>query len=363
MRLWGLPILLLPMAAGAQEGHWRVDLTGSRIEFDTASAVSAPSVSGLAEVQTPSFLGRFTGGVTGFEGGAWSLQGRADLSGLTAPLGAASPLRLEVSGSAGGARHSSRFGSFVARADVRLHLAGASAGLWTGLSGTTAHNSFDTAFVSGTAPSVGAWGRAGSLRVSASYQHLDLQGESFPEAVVSASHSSSHVDLAVYAGFRRAPEMSRLAEDEWVGGSLEAWVQPRMAVVLSVGSYPQELLQGLPGGRFVSLGFRIADRRKRPVPTRTLTTPVVFSEREARDGSVGFSVDGAATVEIAGDWNAWTPTPMTRSPSGRWILEADLEPGVYRFSLRVNGTQWVVPEEVPSMEDGFGGRVGLLIVS
>jgi hypothetical protein len=41
----------------------------------------------------------------------------------------------------------------------------------------------------------------------------------------------------------------------------------------------------------------------------------------------------------------------------------DLEPGVYRFNLRIDGTGWLVPSEVPSVDDGFGGHVGLLIVS
>jgi hypothetical protein len=28
----------------------------------------------------------------------------------------------------------------------------------------------------------------------------------------------------------------------------------------------------------------------------------------------------------------------------------------------VDGERWVVPDSVPSVDDGFGGRVGLLIV-
>jgi hypothetical protein len=68
-------------------------------------------------------------------------------------------------------------------------------------------------------------------------------------------------------------------------------------------------------------------------------------------------------VEIAGDWNGWQPAPISRDGSGRWMVPAHLEPGVYRFNLRVDGARWIVPEGVAQIEDGFGDRVGLLIIS
>jgi hypothetical protein len=77
---------------------------------------------------------------------------------------------------------------------------------------------------------------------------------------------------------------------------------------------------------------------------------------------VGFRVEDVSRVEVAGDWNGWVAEPLVRS-GGRWVMPAPLAPGVYRFNLRVDGERWIVPEEVPSIDDGFGGRVGLLIIS
>ena len=363
--LWCVVSMALGASPGvrAQEGHWQLDLTGSRIEFDTASATNAPSLAGLGEFQNRWFLGRLSGGLTGFESGAWSARGRIDASVLASPFGSTSPVRLEASGSGGGARHSSSFESLLGRGDLRIHLAGSDGGVWAGLSATGGKNSFDTSFVSGTAPSVGLWGRRGAFRGSASYQHVGFEGQRFPEASLTASHSSRYLDMTVYGGFREASSELDLDRELWAGGSLEAWFQPQMAVVLSVGNYPGELFQDLPGGRYVSIGFRIADRRKRRVPERSLTNPIVFSAADASEGAISFDLEGATMVEIAGDWNAWIPTRLRRTTSGRWALELDLEPGVYRFSLRINGNEWLVPEEAPSMDDGFGGRVGLLIVS
>ena len=74
-------------------------------------------------------------------------------------------------------------------------------------------------------------------------------------------------------------------------------------------------------------------------------------------------MDGAATVAVAGDWNGWEPAPLTRSPDGRWLLPRDLPAGVHRFNLLVDGERWIVPEGVPSVDDGFGGQVGLLVIA
>ncbi|MDX1648002.1 MAG: hypothetical protein R3304_12720, partial [Longimicrobiales bacterium] len=76
-------MLLLATAAQellAQTPRWEIDLNASRIQFDTASAVNAPSAAGLLEWRRPSLFGRLSGSVTGFENAGWSTQGRGDLA-------------------------------------------------------------------------------------------------------------------------------------------------------------------------------------------------------------------------------------------------------------------------------------------
>jgi hypothetical protein len=40
-----------------------------------------------------------------------------------------------------------------------------------------------------------------------------------------------------------------------------------------------------------------------------------------------------------------------------------LPPGVYRFNLIVDGERWIVPEGVTAVDDGYGGKTCLLVVS
>jgi hypothetical protein len=147
-----------------------------------------------------------------------------------------------------------------------------------------------------------------------------------------------------------------------MGASVAVWVHDQLAVLLSGGQYAPDIFQGIPGGEFISLGVRFAPRRVRPLaPAEPL--PLVLTAEVVRDGRLGFSLQSAQTVSIAGDWNGWQPVPMTRGADGRWLVPGEIPAGVHRFNLLVDGERWVVPDEVPAVEDGFGGEVGLLVIS
>jgi hypothetical protein len=353
---------LSPCIAAAQAPRWEVDLSGSRIEYDTAAALNAPSLSTLAEWLRPSLFGRVSASVTGFEGAGWSMQGRGDLAGWLSPLGAPSPLRFELAGTAGGSRHSSGFDSHLLRGDARLHLRGRAVGVWGGASLASARNSFDAASVTGVVPSAGAWVQTGPVRATVGYLHTRLSGETYPEVNGAVALSRGALDLTVYGGHRRSPFDGQGLDETWAGAAAAIWVHSNAAVTFSGGSYSADLFQGLPSGQFFSVGIRLTPRRSRPVPI-TAPAPIVYTPEAARAGSIGFRVQGASRVEIAGDWNGWQPTPLSRDASGRWLVPADLAPGVYRFNLRVDGERWIVPEGVAEIDDGFGDRVGLLIIS
>ena len=345
----------------AQAPRLEVDLNAMRIEYDTLAPLNAPSLSALTEWLGASTFARISGGVTGFEGAGWSLQGRGNLAGWLAPRGLLSPLRLELAGTAGGSRHSSGFDSFVTQADVRLHLRARSVGAWAGGSFALARNSFDSAAVDGVVPAVGAWAQTGGLRGTLSLLATRVDGETHPEASVALAYTRGLADVTLWAGVRRSPFEDAGLDEEWAGASASVWVTDHTALVVTGGRYSADVLQGLPGGSFVSIGLKLTPRRARPIPV-SAPAPIVYTREDARAGAIGFSLTDADSVEIAGDWNGWVPEPLSRDGTGRWVVPVGLEPGVYRFNLRVDGA-WVVPDEVPSIDDGFGGRVGLLIVS
>jgi hypothetical protein len=360
-----IPAALLcvwPAAEVEAQARLEVDVAGTRIAYDTLAPLNAPSVAALTEWQRSSLFARVSGSVTGFQDAGWSMQGRGDMAGWLSPFGAASPLRLELGGAVGGARHSSGFDSFLGRGDARLHVRRGGLGAWAGTSLAGARNSFDSAAVSGVVPNAGIWAQSGYVRATLSYQHTRISGDTYPEANLALTLSRGPADLTLYGGVRDSPFATDSWNERWAGASAVYWVTPNAALVASGGKYSADVLQGLPGGDFVSVGLRFTPRRVRPIPI-TAPAPIVYSSEEARRGSIGFEVAGATRVEIAGDWNGWELEPLARDASGRWVVPAGVAAGVHRFNLRVDGERWIVPEGVPSVDDGFGGVVGLLVVT
>ncbi len=344
-RTWWLGLicaLLLPLGASAQSPRWHVDLNGSRIEYDTLAAMNAPSLATAAEWQGTKLLARLAGSLTGFEGAGRTLQGRGDLVGWFSPAGVGSPLRLEVGGTLQGSSHSSGFDAYLAQAVSRVHFQRRDRGGWLGLGAGTSKNSLDPEAVVDLAPEVGGWVQLGPTRMVARYADIQVDGDRFPEATLSAVYSRGRVDVTAWAGLRGSP-YEGVDGDSWLAASATVWFRDQLALLLSGGTYAPDVLQG-------------------PLaPAAPL--PLMFTRETARSGAVGFSVEGARTVAIAGDWNGWQPTPLARADDGRWLLPTDLPPGVHRFNLLVNGEEWTVPEGIPSVDDGFGGQVGLLVIS
>ncbi len=353
--------LFLPLGASAQSPRWQVDLNGSRIEYDTLDALNAPSLATAVEWQSRVLLARLAGSLTGFEDAGRTLQGRGDVVGWFSPAGVRSPLRLEAGGSLQGSSHSSGFDAYLAQVAGRAHFQQRTAGGWVGLEAGTSKNSLDPEAVTNVSPEVGGWAQVGPTRLVARYADVRVEGDRFPEATVSALYSRGRWDVTAYLGVRGSP-YEEVDGDSWLAASATVWLQDRLALLLSGGTYAPDVLQGLPGGTFLSVGIRYAPRRVRPVaPAAPL--PLMFTRESARSGRVGFTVPNAGAVAIAGDWNEWQPTPLTRGDDGRWLLPSDVPAGVHRFNLLVNGEVWMVPEGIPAVDDGFGGQVGLLVIS
>jgi hypothetical protein len=346
----------------AQAPRWEVDLSASRIRFDTLAALNAPSLSSLVQWDRRDVLARLDASVTALEGAGWSTQGRGHLAGWLTPAGSGSPVRLELAGTAAGSRHSSGFESWVTRADARMHVLGPGIGAWGGAGVAAARSSYDSVAVAGVVPTLGIWGQRGAVRATLGYTHTVLEGESYPEASLVLAMSRSALDLTAYAGLRRSSLDEPAFDEEWLGASGAYWVGANAAIVVSGGRYSADVLQGLPGGSFVSIGIRLTPRRARPIPAMTVA-PIVYTVERVRSEGVTLRVPGARRVQIAGDWNGWELEPLERTASGEWRVPMDLEPGVYRFNLWVDGERWTVPEGVPVVEGGYGDEVGLLLIS
>ena len=70
----------------------------------------------------------------------------------------------------------------------------------------------------------------------------------------------------------------------------------------------------------------------------------------------------ARGINVVGDFNSWTPVPMTRAGNA-WSVTIPLPPGTYHFAFRSADGRWFVPESIAAtIDDGFGGRSALLVV-
>ena len=261
---------------------------------------------------------------------------------------------------ASGTHHSLDFRTASTRGEGRFHLGGRQVGGWLGVVGGTGWTSADERLVTGVGPTAGAWARYATTRAAVIVTHLRIEGQWFPEVNGRLTATAGPLDLMAWGGWRGAPDQSLVESDSWAGAGATAWVTPTVGVTVSGGRYASDLLQGLPSGQYLSAGLRLTSDRPLVPSVKPLGRPAY--ERENGAGTLRFRVPGVTRVAIAGQWNNWQPVPMEPGPGGTWTLRLALPTGVYRFNLVVDGETWIVPDGVPSVEDGYGGRVGLLIV-
>lgn len=74
---------------------------------------------------------------------------------------------------------------------------------------------------------------------------------------------------------------------------------------------------------------------------------------------------GARTVQVAGDFNGWSPerTPLEPLAGGAWTVTIPLRPGRYEYMFVVDEQQWIAdPFAAEQNDDGFGSRNAVLDV-
>jgi hypothetical protein len=70
----------------------------------------------------------------------------------------------------------------------------------------------------------------------------------------------------------------------------------------------------------------------------------------------------ARRAEVMGDFTDWNAISLTPAGTGRWTLPVALSPGVHHLNVRFDGGAWLVPSGAVAVDDGYGGRVGLIVV-
>jgi hypothetical protein len=300
-----------------------------------------------------------------FEGN-WSLQGQASGS-VFAPVSA---FVGEVAGFAGGSTHRDGSGTSELLLNARLHATHRLAEwfLGAGAGRTTFADESRTlllaeAGVDRSIPQGNATFTLTPVAMGDSIRYADGQ--------LAIAWQRGKYELGALAGARIGDQLTALGGTAraWANVSFTARLTSRAALLAGGGTYPIDPTQGFPGGRFISLGVRIAYPRR---PTRvadsgsvdTLQRPKVAFEVERHSGQVAFKVlaPTAQSVELTGDFSDWDPVQLTPAGDGWWTLTRSLSPGNYQVNLRLNRGKWEVPPGLLIMADEFGGSVGLLVL-
>jgi len=191
--------------------------------------------------------------------------------------------------------------------------------------------------------------------------------------------TADRLELGALLGARFGDRVTNVGTSARSWGSLSAvgWMTPRLALVANAGSYPIDPTQGFPGGRFVSLGLRLAMGRNHAAQPVPVTQPLPEAERPGTEavisafaaertspGVVTIRVNSprALAVEVSGDFTNWEPLQLERSTGGWWSRALPIPPGKYQMNVRLDGGKWLVPSGLLSIVDEFGGTVGLLVV-
>jgi hypothetical protein len=161
------------------------------------------------------------------------------------------------------------------------------------------------------------------------------------------------------------------------------WLASRLAIVASAGSYPVDLTQGYPGGRFVSLALRIASRDTRAIERAAASTAAsvslsgvpatdapgeaaasAFEVRTTADNLRTLRVDApsARSVELSGDFTHWQSVRLTRDSDGWWVVTLPIAPGTYQLNIRLDGGHWAAPPGLLTSTDEFGAIAGILTI-
>ena len=183
-----------------------------------------------------------------------------------------------------------------------------------------------------------------------------VAGVAVVDRVAGASWGSEAIALAASAGARDA------VDERSQYGSVTATVAVTRAVAVqgAAGSYPSSRVLGTLGGRFATLGLSIHGvTNAGEVPSESVRGAPPVPAGATR---LVLRAPRAQRVELAGDWNGWTTTLVARGADGRWYVDVRLPRGEYRYAFKVDGARWAVPDGVPTMADGFGGRSALLTV-
>lgn len=360
------------------------DVGFATVEYDNGLTLGALTLTETVALERPAGSLFATGLLSLFNDGRWSMQGGITGSRFSAPIPAGGPIRPffravrgELSFNTTSTAQQGFMPTLQLLGQARLHLLADDYALRGGAALTRSFDGF--AWRTTVLADAGGWARVGGAIVSFTSTPMQLQyGDVLGDNEAVVSWTAGRVTLDALAGVRVGEALRGTVG--W-GALTATWpLKWGTLATASVGSYPVDLIQGLPGGRYAALAFRLPPggwralrRPPRPAPPPPPERPELpITERLAL--VIGPALDaaslrevrvwapGIARVELMADFTEWVPVPLIRQPNGEWRGYYHVSPGVHRLNLRLNREELDVPVNLARVKDEFTGDVGLIIV-
>ena len=206
--------------------------------------------------------------------------------------------------------------------------------------------------------------RTRSLLALTSTDQAAAHDISFLDVSASWRHDAGGLSLGAGGGLRGRSEPARTTTNGWGVLDLAAWVKPQLALTIGAGSTLDDVVRGVPHATFASFAVRVAAQPHATIFSRSLSVagPRISVERRSDDiRRIEIRVDSASRVEIMGDFTNWSSVVLEHV-GGIWRVERSIPPGPHRVVTRVDGGPWIVPVNLPRVDDDLAGPVGIITV-
>ena len=264
----------------------------------------------------------------------------------------------------------------------RAHLLGAGWGAWLGGSGGNVH--LERTTFPATTGELGAWYRRGGQRVTLSAVTVNTSTVSTliysDQAVVRVQDPVHYADISLigHGSWRRLEvDAIALTRQAWKGelesvpaASVAAawWMMPNVAIAAAIGRQLADPIRGTVRARYATVALRLSAERHGPiVPLRKppMVSPgsasLIATPMDKGETVVLVYAPGAQRVELMSDLTGWEARPLDRR-SGRWEIRLTTQPGSHHVRVRIDGGAWIVPANLPRIDDELGGTVGLIVI-
>jgi hypothetical protein len=352
-----ITLVLLPVRLAAQEVRALLNATAGTATDERgvhASALSLAPVLVLAPSTSTLVSVRATG--TSFGVGRWSLGAGLGLT-MQSARSSRFGLRLDASATGSLSSYDTKIGALSAApvAELRLgHLrlyGGAEGAIAATVSSSPLRAAPDAAQRrTSVGPLFGADLRIDAAQLAYRESHQRVAGVSIVDRRFTLGQQLSALQWNAGIGIRDDG-----AEQDLFGQvALRLPLGGPVALTGAASWYPANRVLGTVGGREVRAGIQLGFgggqvRRHDPRALHGLPAP--------RHGFTRLTIKApqASCVEIAGDWNRWTPIAAQHARDDVWYADVALAPGNYRYAFRVDG-RWEVPANATLVDDGFGGQ-------